>query len=306
MRAALAVASVLAMAAVVAGQPQSQFRLYAGPAGASLVTQGLLPAAPSDVSSFHVVPAPGLRTVRNDAQATVAPWVDSNGWRFQRGLTRVSYEKLPAGASLVAAAEAFAFGVEAILNPDAADLEELGRLLALLKAHSRPVQPAIANVGVVDDGTPQMGEVLNLLTRRNLLYRVVPSGDRSLAVTVEAGTPGFPRDSLTNPNDFAARVRETLGDDRRSLRLYGTSTVIARLTGDEARLRLHLVSYSRNRNQPAIRVRVLGAHQPALVAAFGAAADAGLVDVRHPDGGATEFSVPAFNTVAIVDLNRLR
>jgi hypothetical protein len=206
----------------------------------------------------------------------------------------------------VAAAEAFAFNVDAILNPDAADLDELGRLLAFLKTHARPASPAIADVGVVDDGSPQWGEVLNLLTRRNLLYRVVPRGDRSLAVTVEAGASGFPRDSLTNPSDFAARVREALGDDRRSVRIYGTSTVIARLTGDQDRLRLHLVSYSRNRNQSSIRVRLLGRYQPASVAAFGAPADAALTDLRHPDNTATEFSVPAFNTIAVVDLNRLR
>ena len=165
--------------------------------------------------------------------------------------------------------------------------------------------PAIANVGVVDDGSPEMGEVLNMLTRRNLLYRVVPKGDRSLGVTVDVGAPAFPRDALTNPSDFAARVREALGDDRRSVRVYGTSTVIAHLTGDDTRARLHLVSYSRNRSQASIRVRVLGRYQPATVAAFGAPDDAALADVRRPEA-ATEFSVPDFNTIAIVDLERVR
>jgi hypothetical protein len=179
-------------------------------------------------------------------------------------------------------------------------------LLAFLKTHSRPAMRAIANVGVVDDGSPEMGEVLNMLTRRNLLYRVVPKGDRSLGVTVEVGTPAFPRDALTNPGDFAARVREALGDDHRSVRVYGSSTVIAHLTGDDTRARLHLVSYSRNRNQASIRVRVLGRYQASTVAAFGAPVDAALADVRHLDNTATEFSVPAFNTVAIVDLDRMR
>ena len=289
-----------------ARQSPAQLRLFAGPAAAGLVGQGLLAAMPADASGFQVVPPPGLRSVRNDAQATVAPWVDSNGWRFQRGLKRVNYEKLPAGASPLAAAEAFTFGVEAIVNPDAADLEELGRLLAFLKANSRPAMPVVANVGVVDDGSPEMGEVLNMLTRRNLLYRVVPKNDRSLALTVEVGTPAFPRDVLTNPNDFAARVREALGDDRRSVRVYGTSTVVSHLTGDDMRARLHLVSYSRNRNQASIRVRVLGRYQPAAVAAFGAPDGAALTDVRRLEEGATEFSVPAFNTIAIVDLDRMR
>ena len=86
-------------------------------------------------------------------------------------------------------------------------------------------------------------------------------------------------------------MREALGDDRRSVRVYGTSTVIAHLTGDDTRARLHLVSYSRNRNQASVRVRVLG-DQPATVVAFGASADAALADVRRLDT-ATEFSVPA-------------
>jgi hypothetical protein len=162
---------------------------------------------------------------------------------------------------------------------------------------------------VVDDGSPEMGEVLNMLTRRNLLYRVVPKGDRTFGVTVEIGSPAFPRDALTNPSDFAARVREALGDDRRSVRLYGTSTVIAHLTGDATRARLHLLSYSRNRNQPSMRVRVLGRYRPSSVAAFGAPGGAGLAaltDVRQPDNVATEFSVPAFNTIAIVDLEQVR
>jgi hypothetical protein len=306
MRAALVTTAILAAGLFVAAQQAGQMRLHAGSAAAALVSRGLIAAAPADAASFQMVPAPGLRSVRNDAQATVAPWVDSNGWRFMRGLTRVNYEKLPAGASLLAAAEAFAFGVQAIVNPDVADLDELGRLLAFLKTHSRPVMPAIANVGVVDDGSPQMGEVLNMLTRRNLLYRVVPRGDRSLPVTVEAGTPLFPRDALASPGDFAARVREALGDDRRSVRGYGTSTVIAHLTGDETRLRVHLLSYSRNRAQSSVRVRVLGRYQPAGLAAFGAPADVALSDVRHPENAATEFSVPAFNTIAVVDLDRLR
>lgn len=306
MKVALSSFAVLAALASVAPQSPTQLRLHAGPSASGLVSQGLLAAMPVDAAAFQVVPPPGLRSVRNDAQATVAPWVDSNGWRFQRGLTRANYEKLPAGASLLAAAEAFTFGVDAIVNPDAADLEELGRLLAFLKTHSRPAMRAIANVGVVDDGSAEMGEVLNMLTRRNLLYRVVPKGDRSLGVTVEVGTPAFPRDALTNPSDFAARVREALGDDHRSVRVYGSSTVIAHLTGDDTRARLHLVSYSRNRNQGSIRVRVLGRYQSSTVAAFGAPVDAALADVRHLDDTATEFSVPAFNTVAIVDLDRMR
>jgi hypothetical protein len=280
--------------------------LYAGPNAAPLVSERLLAPAPADPSSFQAVPAPGLRSVRNDAQATSAPWVDSNAWRFERGLRRAHYEKLPAGAAPLAAAEAWAFGVEAIINPDPADLDEVGRIVTFLGARQRDALPPLANIGVVDDGSAAMGEVLNMLTRRNLLYRIVPRGDRTLDVTMEVGAPAFPRDRLTDPGDLAARAREALGDDRRLVRLYGTSTAIVRLTGDGTRARLHLVSYSRNRNQPSIRVRVLGRYRPAAVAAFGAPPDAAVTDLRHPDDAATEFSLPPFSTIAIVDLERMR
>ena len=49
-------------------------------------------------------------------------------------------------------------------------------------------------------------------------------------------------------------------------------------------------------------MRVLGRYLSATVAAYGALPDAKLTDVLNPDK-ATEFSVPAFNIIAIIDLN---
>jgi hypothetical protein len=123
---------------------------------------------------------------------------------------------------------------------------------------------------------------------------------------VQLGTPDFPSDAATNPVEFAARVRAKLGDDNRLVRLYGTGTVIARLAGDGRRVRLYLLAFDRaGRRQAddlqAIRVRLLGRYQPAKFAAYGAAPDAALTDLRHV-GNTTEFSVPTFNTIAIIDL----
>ena len=55
--------------------------------------------------------------------------------------------------------------------------------------------------------------------------------------------------------------------------------------------------------QQGIRVRVLGRYKPLSVAAYGAPAETTLADVDHP-GDATEFTMPPFRTLAIVDLER--
>jgi hypothetical protein len=287
-------------------------KVYVTPAASALVDAGLAEAAPTgaDAAAFAEVPSPGVRFLPNVARATNLPWIDSNGWRFARGIRKAHYSTLPAGAAPLAAAEAFVFDVEAILNPDPSDVEELGRLLRFIQVTAREPMPPMVNIGVVENSSPVMGEVLNLLTRRNLLYKVVPSPDPSLDLNVELGSPDFPLEAAANPNTFAARVRAKLGDDKRLVRLYGTSTVVARLTGDETRARLYLLAFSGNRHQEsagpqAMRVRVLGRYRPTAFTAYGAPRDAALGDVRNP-GNATEFWVPDFNICAVVDLERMR
>jgi hypothetical protein len=305
------VCGLLAAIALAIATPSAQpARLSVTSAAQSLVERGLASAAPRDAAAqgFEDVPAPGIRFVANSAQATAAPWIDSNGWRFQRGLRKAHYAALPDGAAALAAAEAFAFDVEAILNPSAADVDALGVMLTFLKAHARPALPALANIAVVDDGSAQMGEILNLLTRRNLLYRVVSGTDRSVNLTVRLGSRDFPQALARNPHEFAARVRAKLGDDKRLVRLYGTTSVVARLTSDGQRTRLYLLSYAgptrmQGRGLQPVRVRLLGRYQPTRVAVDSGPADAQLADVDHP-GNATEFSVPPFATLTIVDLVR--
>jgi hypothetical protein len=124
------------------------------------------------------------------------------------------------------------------------------------------------------------------------------------------GAPDFPSEAARNPVEFAARVRAKLGDDNRLVRLYGTSTVIARLTGDGKRARLYLLAFDRSRRQQqgpnpqAIRVRLLGRYQLAKFAAYAAPPDAALTDLRHV-GNTTEFWVPGFSTSAIIDLDAM-
>jgi len=297
--------------AVAVGQSAAPSKLYLTAAASSLVEQGLAAAAPAgpDAASYQEIPSPGVRYLPNVARATNVPWIDSNGWRFARGMRKVSYAKVPAGSASLAAAEAFVFNVDAIINPDPKDLEDLGKMLRFLKAHEQAPLPDLVNIGVIDSPSPLLNEVLNLLTRRNLLYKVVPAPDRTLDLNVQLGTPDFPAEAAANPYEFAARVRAKLGDDKRLVRLYGTSTVIARLTGDNSRARLYLLSFSSRRQQDAgaqgIRVRVQGRYQPAKFAAYGGNPEAKVSDVRHP-GTTTEFWVPDFNICAIVDLEAMK
>ena len=310
--AALLMSSTLLISASAPPPPESP-HLFVTAAASALVTEGLAAAAPTgaDAAAFQEVPSPGLRFVANVAQATTAPWIDSNASRFHRGLRKANYAKLATGAGPLAAAEAFTFGVDAILNPETADLEELKKMLGFLKAQEAPRLPAMANIGVVDSQSPLLPEILNLLSRRNLLYKVVPAGDRSLDLTVQLGSPDFPESVAANPSEFAARVRAKLGDDKRLVRLYGTSSVMAYLTGDAKAARLYLLSYGGSRRQQAsgaqqgIRVRVLGRYRPLKVGAYDAPADAALIDVDNP-GNATEFTIPPLRTIAVVDLERLK
>jgi hypothetical protein len=296
------------------GWGEGQPAIHVTAAGAVLVERGVAAAAPADptTAGFETVPAPGIKFVANTAQSTTAPWIDSNAWRFKRGLRKANYATIPAGSAPLAAAEAFTFGADAILNPKAADVDELCRMLEFLKGVPARPLPDLANIAVVDGPSPLLGEVLNLLARRNLLYTVVKKPEPKL-LTVQLGSAAFPEQAAANPSDFAAMVRAKLGDDKRLVRLYGTSTLMAQLKGDDKAARLYLLSYGGARRQggsagaqpQGVRVRVLGRYKATTLRAYGAAADASLADVDTlPD--ATEFTLPAFRTIAIVDLERIK
>jgi hypothetical protein len=244
--------------------------------------------------------APGLAVDMKMASATLDPWVFANGWRFARrnGGSYV-YERLPAGTAVLAGAEASAYGADAVLPIDPADLEEVGRLWAFLREVPLLDLPAIADVGVVDDGSPLVGEVMNLLARRNLLFRTVSAPQPELPVNVTIGTKEYPKEEAADPSAFAKKVRGQLTDEKRSLRVFGSNVVLCRLTGDAARVRLHVLNYGR-RQLDSVRVRLRGAYGPgeALVAGRGRVpfADQVVAD------GATEISLPRMGAYAVVDL----
>jgi hypothetical protein len=156
---------------------------------------------------------------------------------------------------------------------------------------------------VVDDGSPLTGEVMNLLARRNLLFRPVAKGSNGFPLVVELGTPAFPKAEAANPDGVALKVRAQLGDERRSLRLYGSEVVLARLTGDAGRRRLQLLNYS-GRSIQGLRVRLRGL----WAAAEAQVLQHGRLAVESPlvQDDATEFTLPMLGPYAVVDLTAAR
>ncbi len=243
--------------------------------------------------------APGLRSRAEVASASVRPWVFANGWRFLRKPDGRYWGEVPAGKGALAAAEAFAYGADAVLAIDPADLETVGRMLAFLSSVPESSLPGAADIAVVDDGSPPVAEALNLMARRNLLFEVVRKEAPGVALNVRIGSKEFPRDEAEDPEALSLAVRRRLTDEKRSLRIYGSEVVLARLTRDTRHARLQLLNYG-GRMIDGLRVRLLGSWVVAGSRAFG---EGGLtVDERVTAEGATEFSLGLIGPYAVVDL----
>jgi hypothetical protein len=256
------------------------------------------PLAADERSARVTLNPPGVAPRANTASATRRPWIDANGWRFARQPEGRFFATAPAGKAVLTAAEAFVHGADLVLAIDPQDLEPLGQALALFRAVPEGPLAPIADIGVVDDGSFLSGELMNLLARRNLLFRpAARSGD--LPLTVELGSEAWPAREAANPDALALKVRTKLGDEKRSLRLFGSEVVLARLTGDKSRRRVQLLNYG-GRRIDGLRVRLLGAWKPgeAQVLQHGKVA----VDALVVEGGATEFSLPVLGPYAVVDL----
>ena len=119
----------------------------------------------SELRAREVLPAPGLLVQPELASATRSPWVTANGWRFIRNPGGRYLYDLPAGTGLLAASEALAYGADALLKIDAADLSAVGRFLAQFTALPERDLPNAADIGVVDDNSAEAGELMNLLVQ---------------------------------------------------------------------------------------------------------------------------------------------
>jgi hypothetical protein len=243
--------------------------------------------------------APNVEYHMDVASATSVPWVDANGWRFERSPNSTYLYKPPSGKAALAAAEAFAYGVQAAIRAAPQDLEPFAHMLHFLSEVSQPPLPVMANIGILDDGSDAMAEVLNLMARHNLLFHIIPAPDPKYGLNIRLGTPDYPAADAADPYAFAMKVRHTLTDEKRLLRIYGSNVVLVHLTGDGSRARVHLLNYG----QPAIeglRVRVLGSYRQGKLSAFGHP-QSSLQDYAVQDG-ATEFTIPTLGPYGVVDL----
>jgi hypothetical protein len=247
--------------------------------------------------------APTVNYRIDEAAATRAPWLVANGWRFIRRPQGRFYYDVTGKSAALAAAEAFCYGADAMIRTDAAGLKPLAEMLGFLRTIAGEPLPPVADIGYIDDGSPASGEVMNLLVRDNLLFRLVASPDRRLKLNVQLGTREYSLEDAQNPGTVAHAVRFNLTDEKRSVRIYGSPVVVARLTASGGHARLHLLNYAgANRKVDGIRVRVLGQYpKHRLWLADGAGVE--LLDYSvEPD--ATEFTLPELKTYAVVDLLR--
>ena len=274
-------------------------------ATASGLKIGVSTAGLSDVeqASRQALPSPGIAARAGVASPTRSPWIVASGWRITRTPGAKYRYDVPAGKATLAAAEAFAYGADAVLKIDPADAGGVGTLLRFLEQLPAADLPPVADIAVIDDGSAITGEVMNLLARRNLLYAVVTAPSPRFRLNIAMGSGEYPASDAADPSAVALKIRRQLTDEQRTLRIYGSEVVIARVTGDGARVRLHLINYG-GREIEGLRVRLRGAYATGVAYLPGAAGEP-LRDYIVADG-ATEFSLPRLGVYATIDLKASR
>lgn len=258
---------------------------------------------PADLRQTVKLPAPAVEYRPNIASATRSPWLVSNGWRFLRSPEGRFLYDVQGPAAALAAAEAFCFGGAALIRADGSGLRPFGEMLGFLRPLAENNGPAQADIGFIDDGSPAAAEIMNLMVRNNLLFRVVKRPEPALKLTVRLGSKELPLEDAKNPVMAVHEIRARLTDDKRSLRLYGSAVVVGRLTALPDGVRVHLLNYAAaERKVDGVRVRVLGRYEKHRLAAAGSPNEE-LVDYLV-DRDATEFTLPELKSYAVIDLAR--
>jgi hypothetical protein len=245
--------------------------------------------------------APRVQMRNNEASATRSPWIDSNGWRMIRTPEKQFYYQVTGPSAALAAAEAFTYGSDALISADASGKESFEKMLAFLTAvpEVKGLAP-VADIGVIDDGSDETGELLNLLTRQNLLFRIEKAPDPKLAVNVRIGSKEFPKEEAANPSFLSHKIRSQVGDDKRSIRVYGSEVVVSRFLAGPKGARVYLINYA-NRPVLGLRVRLKGAYAKGSPLFYGSN---GAVQDWTQENGSTEFTITELGPFAVIDLSK--
>jgi hypothetical protein len=249
-----------------------------------------------DAAKMVRLDPPGVDYKAGVAGATAAPWINSNLWRMIRDRDRMF---LYDAVSPLAMAEGYAGGARTYFRVKRENLEDFAAPYRTLEELDGPPLPDRTNFDLVDDRSPEIEEIMNLLVRRNLLFEPVTTAAAKDRMQVKIGSADYPKAAAEDPYVFAAMVRSRIGDDNRLVRLYGSETTLVRLSGDKRHARLNILQYGQN---PAhgLRVRVLGRYPRVYLSEFGQkfvlAQDAVVIN------GATEFSIAELKNFAVVDL----
>jgi hypothetical protein len=241
-----------------------------------------------DAAGLTRVPPPGVRTRMNMAMATSAPWIDSNVWKYRRNPKATYVSDLKSKPLIIGMAEAFATNVALALETAPEQDGEYQQVLAFLKQiPDGPTTPWV-NFVLQDDQSPQTAEVMNLMARRNLLFRVDPRG--------ELAPKGI------SPYDFMQDLREKIGDDKRVLRLFGSELTVAQLARDGNRVRLHLLNYG-TRPVEDLRVRLKGKYSQGKIKVYSYKSPASKLNEFVFEDGSTEFTLESLPSYAVIDLS---
>lgn len=230
---------------------------------------------------------------------TRSPWIDANGWRILRKPGVQYLYDVPGSRAALSAAEAFTYEADAIVKLESGELEEFGAMVRFLKGlPSTTMAPAIDLI-LIDEGSTATGEVMNLLTRRNLFYLLDTKPSPLYPLTLKLGTREFPYDDAADPSAFTQKIRKRIGDENRNLRLFGSEVVIGRMQSDGLTTRLHLLNYG-GMEIDGLRVRVLGKFSGASYQVPGEAKKK--IEGLSFSAGGTEFTLPRLGKYGFVEL----
>ncbi len=260
---------------------------------AALLLPSLLAAGTEPPTGAVKLNEPRVQYRNNEASATRSPWIDANGWRILRSPEKTFVYQVKGEAAALAAAEAFTYGAPALVAADPPGEDAFSKMRAFLQTIPSSELSPVADFGVIDDGSDTAAELLNLLTRMNLLYKSEQKPDPRFQVNVR------PREEAKNPSEVAHKIRSQIGDENRSLRLYGSEVVVARLLAGDHQARVFLINYS-GRPVLGLRVRIRGTYSTADLHLPGSP-NSPIADLTQ-DAPATEFTVPELHVFAVIDL----